>query len=244
MTLSNVVSGSGGLIVMSTYGGPLTLSASNTFTGVTTINSGGNLLLANPNALAMSTLDTSGGGSLSFGSLTNAFFGGLQGSGNLVLANANKNPADVALTVGGNNASTTFPGSLSDQSGGGSLMKVGTGTLNLGGYNTYGGGTTLNAGVLQLGNPYALGSGGLTINGGELDLNANFISLPSLTGSGGTISDESNPSVGPTILTLTVAQGTEASFGGKIRDGQSGQQVGADHERERRHADPERQQQL
>ena len=220
MTFSNIVSGPGGLVV--TGGGPLTLTASNTFTGVTTINSGGNLLLANPNALGMSTLDTSGAGVLSFGSLTNVVFGGLQGSGNLVLGNASS--ADMALTVGGNNTSTTFSGSLGDLNGGGSLTKIGTGTLNLGGNNTYGGGTTLNAGVLQLGNAGALGSGGLIVNGGELDLNGNSINLPSsLVGSGGTISDESSKSIAPT--TLTIAQGTATTFGGKIRDGLSGQPV-------------------
>ena len=34
---------------------------------------------------------------------------------------------------------------------GGSLVKVGTGTLTLSGADTYGGGTTVNAGILQLG---------------------------------------------------------------------------------------------
>ena len=72
----------------------------------------------------------------------------------------------MALTVGGNNASTTFAGTLS---GSGSLTKVGTGTLKLSAAsNTYTGATTVNAGTLEL----ATASGGigasssLTVNSG------------------------------------------------------------------------------
>ena len=46
----------------------MTLSASNGYTG-TTLVSGGTLLLANTAALSGSTFDTSGSGSLSFGTL-------------------------------------------------------------------------------------------------------------------------------------------------------------------------------
>ena len=105
LTLAGPLSGPGGLQKIGA--GTLTLAASNGYTG-TTLVSNGTLLLGDPNALAGSTFDTSGAGSLSFGTLTSATFGGLQGSGNLALNNANS--AAVALTVGGNNASTTFSG--------------------------------------------------------------------------------------------------------------------------------------
>ena len=101
----------------------------------------------------------------------------------------------------------------------GGLMKIGGGQLTLAAANTYNGGTTVNNGTLQLANPAALGTGGLTVNGGELDLNANSISLPSLSGNGGTISDESTSS-GTT--TLTVAQAGATTFGGTVRDGLHG----------------------
>ena len=50
------------------------------------------------------------------------------------------------LTVGGNNLSTEVSGTISGT--GASLEKVGTGTLNLSGANTYTGGTTVTAGTL------------------------------------------------------------------------------------------------
>jgi fibronectin-binding autotransporter adhesin len=53
------------------------------------------------------------------------------------------------LTVGGNNFSTDVTGVISGF--GGSLVKVGAGTLTLSGINTYSGGTTIDAGTLQLG---------------------------------------------------------------------------------------------
>ena len=60
------------------------------------------------------------------------------------------------LTVGGNDGSTEVAGIISGN--GGSLVKTGTGTLTLSGGNTYTGGTTINAGVLQLGNGGTTGS--------------------------------------------------------------------------------------
>jgi outer membrane autotransporter protein len=75
------------------------------------------------------------------------------------------------LTVGGNNLSTTVSGTIRDGGAaggtGGSLVKVGTGTLTLTGANTYTGGTTISAGTLQLGDGGTSGSimGNVTDNG-------------------------------------------------------------------------------
>ena len=58
------------------------------------------------------------------------------------------------LTVGGNNASTTVNGVIMDgglaRGTGGSLVKVGTGSMTLGGVNTYTGATTVNGGTLEV----------------------------------------------------------------------------------------------
>ena len=120
----------------------LTLSAANTFSGNTLV-SAGTLLLASSLALQNSTLDTSGSGMLSFGSLAAATLGGLTGPGTLRLANTSS--ATVALKVGNSNASTTFSGELN---GAGSLTLVGDGTLLLSGSDDYSGGTTVDDGTL------------------------------------------------------------------------------------------------
>jgi autotransporter-associated beta strand protein len=87
--------------------------------------------------------------------------GSIEGSGGFYLG-ANE------LTVGNNNLSTTVTGLIDDGGLGGSLVKVGTGTLTLGGYNSFYGGVTLNAGTLKLANNGALGYGVLTTAGGTV----------------------------------------------------------------------------
>jgi autotransporter-associated beta strand protein len=124
--------------------GELTLAASNGYTG-TTLVSGGSLVLADPNAISGSTFDTSGTGSFSFGMLTSATFGGLQGSGNLTLGNTSA--AAVSLSVGGNNASTTFSGSLGGKGG---LTLLGAGAMTLDASNGYTGTTLVANGTLLL----------------------------------------------------------------------------------------------
>jgi autotransporter-associated beta strand repeat len=76
--------------------------------------------------------------------------GSIEGdANNLVLLGANN------LTVGSNNLSTTFSGIIRDGSlggggTGGSLTKIGSGTLILSGANIYTGNTNINGGVLQV----------------------------------------------------------------------------------------------
>jgi autotransporter-associated beta strand protein len=65
--------------------------------------------------------------------------GSIEGSGHLEIFNTGQ------LIVGGNNASTTFSGPIT---GGGSLVKRGTGTLTLEANNTYTGATIVEAGSL------------------------------------------------------------------------------------------------
>ncbi len=102
----------------------------------------------------------------------------------MALANTAGDP--VALTVGGNNASTIYAGNLS---GNGSLLKLGGGVLTMTGSNSHTGGTTISAGTLQLGD-------GRTRNGyisGEIVDNATLSFAPAtfqtypgnISGSGG-----------------------------------------------------------
>jgi outer membrane autotransporter protein len=127
---------------------------------------------------------TNAGGGVDFSLLTTAgtTAGSIEGAGNYFLGSKN-------LTVGSNNLSTTVSGVVSDcgtggtqcfNSGatGGSLIKVGSGTLTLAGNNTYTGGTALNAGTLAVGSNTALGTGALTFaNGTTLQAAANGLSL-------------------------------------------------------------------
>jgi fibronectin-binding autotransporter adhesin len=163
--------------------GLLVLGGSNTFGGTTSITSG-TILLTNVAALQNSTFTTGSGsaGTLSFGSLTSSTFGALTGANNLALSNTSA--AAVALTVGGNNASTTYSGTLS---GAGGLTKAGTGTLTLTGQNTYTGTTSVTAGTLALGVTNALAAGSLTVNGGILDIAGFNDSLGLVTLTSGTI---------------------------------------------------------
>ena len=219
-TYSGVLTGGGGLTKIGT--GVLTLGGADTYAGNTVI-SAGTLVLGNSLALQQSTVDTSGGGVLSFGALTSATFGGLTGPGSLSLTNSAS--GGVALSVGNNNRSTTYSGVLA---GGGGLTKIGTGVLLLSGTDTYSGSTTVTGGTLQLGNSAALGSGGLAVGaGGTLDLNGFGVTLPTVSGSAGaTITDNSTPAAPPipTALVADIASGS-STYAGAITKGANGQDI-------------------
>jgi len=195
VVLSNVVSGSGALTTAGT--GNSRLTGANTFTGDTRISSGTLQLGAasgnNTLALQNSTLDMNGSdtGSLAFGtavasSVNSATIGGLKGSRNLALVNSNTTtPAAVALTVGNNNSSNTYSGTLS---GAGSFIKSGTGTQTLSGVNTYTGTTTVNAGTLLVTGGLSASSA-ITVNsGGKFSVGASVTLSNEITvNSGGRI---------------------------------------------------------
>ena len=126
--------------------GTLALGGSVGYTGGTTL-AVGTLLLSNSLALQNSTLYPVGG-TLAFDpAVTSHAFtlGGLSGAGNIVLTDANNNA--VNLSVGNNNASTSYAGALS---GSGGLSKIGSGSLTLANTNTFSGATTVAGGTLTL----------------------------------------------------------------------------------------------
>ena len=69
--------------------------------------------------------------------------GSIEGSGTVLLGANN-------LSVGGNDRSTIFSGLLEDGGSGGSLTKLGAGTLTLTQPNSYGGGTVVSGGILSV----------------------------------------------------------------------------------------------
>ena len=113
-------------------------------------NSGGTTLFQNTASGGRAQFITNAGGvfDISLLSSTGTTAGSIAGAGDYFLGSK-------ALTVGSNNLSTDVSGVIADGGfgggTGGSLVKVGTGTLTLSGNNTYTGGTEISAGTLQLG---------------------------------------------------------------------------------------------
>jgi autotransporter-associated beta strand protein len=128
--------------------GPLYLGVANAISSAVVVNGG--LLSLNPFATAQGV--TAGSYNQSFGSLAGSGGGVSLGS--------------ATLTVGTDNTSTSFTGNLSAT--GGTLVKVGTGTLALTGNNagTYLGGVTVNGGVLAVSADNVLGgaANAVTVN--------------------------------------------------------------------------------
>jgi len=94
--------------------------------------------------------------------------GSLAGDGFAYLGSRN-------LTVGSNNLNTTFSGIIQESGGigggtGGSVTKIGTGTLTLSGASTYIGGTTVSSGILLVSNSSGsgTGAGAVSVDAGAL----------------------------------------------------------------------------
>lgn len=192
--------GTGATSLVKTGAGTWQLAGANTFTGQTVI-SGGTLVLANSLALQSSTLNYDNqGGLLSFGALFSATIGNLTGTQSLELNNDFALP--VALTVG-NAQTTTFFGAINDGTAvGGAITKIGNGTLNLQGANTYAGSTTVNAGTLALGLGGTIGNGALQVNAnGTFTVNGGVV-----TSNGG--SNVANSTAGPATFNISSGSAT------------------------------------
>ncbi len=172
-TLSGVISGTGLLTKLNAS--TLTLSGTNTFTGITAVNAG---------VLSVATIGN-GGVAGNLGQATNAAANLVLGGGTLKYTGANSSTdrsftltsstnssididTGVNLTVSGASAATN-----------GALTKAGLGTLTFTGTNAHTGGTTITGGTLQIGNgttnggfgpgAYSIGSNGtlkITMNSG------------------------------------------------------------------------------
>lgn len=220
--------GSAGKLIKS-GDGTLTLSGANTFSGGLDIT-GGSLVAANPSALGASTnaLTLSNFGSLRLNG--NSFtVGTLSGTGGLI-----ENGGAGNATITTNGTSGTFAGGLLDGDGGGklSLVKAGSGTLTLSGFNSNTGDTTVNAGnTLELlssstltfvlepssGVNNKLNGGGTVQLGGSFDIQLPFSNPP--VGASWTVVD---PALTESYLPSFIVNGwTGSSASGKWTLGNS-----------------------
>jgi outer membrane autotransporter protein len=180
---ATIINNSGGIA----YFGETSSAANATITN----NNGGATYFFEASSAGNATIVNNSGGTVDISGLTTGgtTAGSIAGAGLYQIGSKQ-------LTVGSNNLSTTVSGVIADGGSaggvGGSLVKVGSGTLTLAGANTYTGGTTLNAGGLVVNGSLA---SGVTVNGGTLGGSG---TIGSLVVNAGTIAP------GNSIGTLTV----------------------------------------
>ena len=179
LTVGGSISGPYGLTMTGT--GMMVLGASNNYTGSTVVN-GGVLQLGSSAGIPDGATVMLNGGAASAGTIdVNGFsvnFGGISGTAGSVPGMITNGAfgSGGTLTVGDNNASTTFSGVVADGNSALGLTKTGSGTLTLAGSNAYSGDTTVAQGILVLTNTAAIGNtsagtNNLFVNaGGELQL--------------------------------------------------------------------------
>jgi len=209
LTFGGLISGTGSVSQIGT--GTTVLSGGNTYSGGTTINAGV-LQVSSDSNLGVS------GGDLSF-------------SGGSLRATADMSLSRTVILLG-NGGFITDPGKTlaltGVVSGAGSLNKAGAGTLVLASDTSYTGGTSISAGILQLGNGATSGSiGGDVLNNGTLAFNRgdtvtfggaiSGTGSVSQMGSGTTILTAENSYSGGTTISAGTVQvgdgGTRGSIG-------------------------------
>jgi autotransporter-associated beta strand protein len=160
-----------------------------------TKNGSSTFVLSGNNALSASVTTTISAGTLQIGG--GGTTGSLQG-----------NVTDNGVLVFARSDSVTFGGNISGASG--SFVQQGPGLLALTGTNSYGGGTTINGGTLQIGGGGAAGtiSGNVAVNAGTLAFcrSDNVVFAGAISGAAGSFDNE-----GSGTLALT---GTNSYGGG------------------------------
>ena len=231
VTVSLVLAGTQGLNKTGT--GTLLLSGANTYSGDTTISAGVLRLGATggiPSGAGKGNVFVDASGTLDLGT-TGGSINGLSGTGTIDKSQT----GSATLTIGNNDATSTFSGVIKNTAGTVNIAKVGAGTLTLNGTagNTFTGTTTVNGGVLVLskttgnavGGALTIGAGTVILTGsnqiadggavtinnaaGLLDLNGNSDTVGNTSVTGGSITTGGG--------TLTI--GTLAMTGGSISTG-------------------------
>ncbi len=111
---------------------------------------------------------------------------GLSGSGTVTTTAAGAS----VLTLGDGDTTSSFGGTISNTTGTVAITKTGTGTQTFSGNNSYSGGTTLTSGTLIAGHNSALGTGLMTLNGGNLASNDDTRSIANAIAVTGTVGNQ------------------------------------------------------
>jgi outer membrane autotransporter protein len=179
-----------------TGSGTTYISGNNTYTGSTNISSG-KLVVYNGGTLGNNSAVTVGTGAM-LEALSDLTIGSLAGNGTV---DVDTGSGGFTLTVGGDNTSTVFSGTIIDFS---YLTKTGTGTLTMTGNNPYYGATIVNDGLLVVN--VSIANSGITVNaGGSLGGSG---TLGSITINGGSLAP------GNSIGTMNVSGSVDFSGGG------------------------------
>lgn len=213
LQMNGALSGAGGLTKAG--GGTLTLSGTGTYSGPTVVESGvleidsavgvvipgplvinATVVLRNGQEISDTAPVTMNGGVFDLNG-ENEAIGSLAGTGIIDLGDASgPQSSNGRLTVGDDNTSTVFSGSIEDTplASGGQLRKGGMGTFTLAGNNTYRGQTTIFGGTLLVNGSIASSSLVEVLTGGTLG--GTGVTGPILLDSG-----ILSPGNGPGILT-------------------------------------------
>lgn len=212
-TVSVILAGTGALT--KTTSGTVTLSAVNTYTGVTTISTG---------ILSVATIGD-GGVAGNLGAATSTATNLVLSGGTLrytgATASTNRNfilntgtTSSIEITTGA--SMLTMSGASTNTTG--ALAKLGTGSLKLSGTNLHTGTTTVDEGLLQYGVNNVLSTGAVIVNdGGIYDLNNFSDAIGALTVNSGTTGGSVTTGTG--VLTLG---GNVTSTGGAANASISG----------------------
>jgi fibronectin-binding autotransporter adhesin len=221
-SIGGIVNGTGGFTKVGA--GTVEVTAPLQYSGPTLL-SAGKLRLSGAGRLSnLSTMQISAGAELELNGGSTVY--SLDGQGKISLLN------NANLTVGFNSGGGTFSGTIS---GGGSLIKGGSGTLILSGNNPYSGSTTIEAGVLSVGSIDSIGAGAIYLNSSSAvfrysgpALTTNRVINLSGSSAGGTIeasgtgalvlSGNINPSAGNKTLVLSGTSTADNMISGIIAD--------------------------